>query len=51
MLYTYGETSLDFLVEAFSVFGVEAQYWMPLAVAIIAVTIVAARTVEKRKRP
>jgi hypothetical protein len=34
------EAALHMLVEGFDVFGVHVQYWMPVAVVIVAVAIV-----------
>ena len=33
------EPALHILVEGFSVFGVHIQYWMPIAVLVVAVAI------------
>ncbi len=33
------ETTLHILVEGFRVFGVEFQYWMPIAVLIVAAAV------------
>jgi len=34
-----GKTTLHILVEGFSVLGVEFQYWMPIAVLIVAASV------------
>jgi hypothetical protein len=36
------ETTVHMLVEGFSVFGIQVQYWMLIAVAIIAAGVTAA---------
>ena len=33
------EAALHILVEGFSVFGVQVQYWMLIAVAIVAISV------------
>jgi hypothetical protein len=38
-----GGTTLHVLVEGFSIFGVQVQYWMLLAVLIVAFVVIAVR--------